>query len=171
MLPYNFSSRNKTNKQDIQYNLPDRMLRLGTNTTLNQKYVLLIVLLNITYQSGDQYFPSIHSWDSSPWQVLYIPLFCFACVFLTVSRVVLVFFKCVINLASFLFKTRFISLLLFIHLFFTFFFFWLSNFSHMKRLRSVDYLVYLFCFLSWNCTSLLFSCSQKIYNVLHLFPF
>ena len=42
------------------------------------------------------------------------------CVFFN-SRVVLVFFKCVINLASFLFKSRFISLLLFIHLFFTFF--------------------------------------------------
>ena len=104
-----------------QYNLPDRMLRLDANTTLNQSYVLFITLVNITYQSGDQYLPSIHSWDSSPWQVLYIPLFCFVCVFLTVCRVVLVFFKCVINLTSFLFKSRFISLLLFIHLFFTFF--------------------------------------------------
>ena len=58
-----------------QYNLPDRMLRLDANTTLNQSYVLFISLVNITYQSGDQYLPSIHSWDSSPWQVLYIPLF------------------------------------------------------------------------------------------------
>ena len=40
------------------------------------------------------------------------------CVFLTVSRVVLEFFKCVINLTSFLFKSRFIFLLLFIHFFF-----------------------------------------------------
>ena len=63
-----------------QYNLPDRMLRLDANTTLNQSYVLFITLVNITYQSGDQYLPSIHSWDSSPWQVLYIPLFCFVCV-------------------------------------------------------------------------------------------
>ena len=101
-----------------QYNLPDRMLRLDANTTLNQSYVLFITLVNITYQSGDQYLPSIHSWDSSPWQVLYIPLFCFVCVFLTVCRVVLVFFKCVINLTSFLFKSRFISLLLFIFYFF-----------------------------------------------------
>ena len=90
-----------------QYNLPDRMLRLDANTTLNQSYVLFITLVNITYQSGDQYLPSIHSWDSSPWQVLYIPLFCFVCVF----RVVLVFLKCVVNLISFLFKSRFISLL------------------------------------------------------------
>ena len=58
-----------------QYNLPDRMLRLDANTTLNQSYVLLITLINITHQSWDQYLPSIHSWDSSPWQVLYIPLF------------------------------------------------------------------------------------------------
>ena len=72
-----------------QYNLPDRMLRLDANTTLNQSYVLFITLVNITYQSGDQYLPSIHSWDSSPWQVLYIPLFYFVCMF----RVVLVFFK------------------------------------------------------------------------------
>ena len=34
---------------------------------------------------------------------------------------------------------------------FYFFSFWLSNFSHMKRLRLVDYFVCLFCFLSWNC--------------------
>ena len=109
-----------------QYNLPDRMLGLDANTTLNQSYVLFMTLINITYQSGNQYLPSIHSWDSSPWQVLYIPLFCFVCVcvcFLTIYFVVLVFFKCVINLMSFLFKSRFISLLLFIHLFFTFFFF------------------------------------------------
>ena len=93
-----------------QYNLPDRMLRLDANTTLNQSYVLFITLVNITYQSGDQYLPSLHSWDSSPWQVLYIPLFCFVCVF----RVVLVFSKCVVNLTSFLFKSRFISLLFFV---------------------------------------------------------
>ena len=60
-----------------QYNLPDRMLRLDANTILNQSYLLFITLVSITYQSGDQYLQSIHSWDSSPWQVLYIPLFCF----------------------------------------------------------------------------------------------
>ena len=115
-----------------QYNLPDRMLQLDANTTLNQSYVLFITLVNITYQSGDQYLPSIHSWDSSPWQVLYIPLFFVFCVcFLTVCCVVLVFFKCIINLTSFLFKSRFISLLLFIHLFFTFFFLLIKQlFSH-----------------------------------------
>ena len=123
------------------------MLWLDANTTLNQSYVLFITLVNITYQSGDQYLPSLHSWDISPWQVLYIPLICFVyvCVFLTVCCVVLVFFKCVINPTSFLFKSRLISLLSFIHLFFTFFFFWLSNFSHMKRSRLVDYLICLFC--------------------------
>ena len=86
--------------------------------------------------------------------------YCFVlCVFfLTVCRAVLAFFKCVINLTSFLFKSRFISVLLFIHLFFTFslfFFLWLSNFSHMKRLRLADYFVCLFCFLSWNCRVLI----------------
>ena len=64
-----------------QYSLPDRMLRLDANTTLNESYVLFITLVNITYQSRDQHLPSIHSWDSSPWQVLYIPLFCFVRVF------------------------------------------------------------------------------------------
>ena len=65
-----------------QYKLPDMMLRLDANTTLNQSYVLFVTLVNITYQSGDQYLPSIHSWDSSPWQVLYIPLLCVCvCVF------------------------------------------------------------------------------------------
>ena len=31
------------------------MLRLDANTSLNQSYVLFITLVNITYQSGDQY--------------------------------------------------------------------------------------------------------------------
>ena len=57
-----------------QYNLPDRMLRLDANTTLNQSYVLFITLVNITYQSGDHYLSSIHSWDSSAWQVVDIAL-------------------------------------------------------------------------------------------------
>ena len=56
-----------------QYNLPDRMLQLDANTTLNQSYVLFITL--VKYQSRDQYLPSMHSWDSSPWQVLYSQLF------------------------------------------------------------------------------------------------
>ena len=58
-----------------QYNLRDRMLQLDANTTLNQSYVLFITLVNITYQSGDQYLPSIYSWNSSSWQVLHIPSF------------------------------------------------------------------------------------------------
>ena len=127
-----------------------------------ESYVLLITFVNITHQSVDQYLPSIHSWDSSPWQLLYIPLFC-VCVFLTVCCVVLVFFKCIINLTSFLFKSRFISLLLFIHLFFTFFFFWLSNFSRMKRLRLVNYF-FCFCFLRWNCRVI-------IHSVITFLPF
>ena len=49
-----------------QYNLLDRMLGLDANATLNQSYVLFITLVNITYQSGDQYLLFIHSWDSSP---------------------------------------------------------------------------------------------------------
>ena len=87
-----------------QYNLPDRMLRLDGNTILSQSYAMFITSINITYQSRDQHLSSIHSWDSSPWEVLYIPLF-----FLTVCFVVLVFCKCVINLTSFLFKSKFIN--------------------------------------------------------------
>ena len=63
-----------------QYNLADRMLRLGANTTLNQSYVLFITLVNITYQSADQYLPSIHSWDSSTWQ-MFISHFFVLCMF------------------------------------------------------------------------------------------
>ena len=32
-----------------QYSLPDRMLRLDANTSLNQSYVLLTALVDITY--------------------------------------------------------------------------------------------------------------------------
>ena len=42
-----------------QYNLHDRMLRVDANTTLNQRYILFITLVKITYQSGDQHLPSI----------------------------------------------------------------------------------------------------------------
>ena len=60
-----------------QHNLPDRMLRPDANTTLSQSYVLFITLVNIRYQSRDQYLSSIHFWDSSPWHVTYpIVLFC-----------------------------------------------------------------------------------------------
>ena len=60
-----------------QYNLPDRMLQLDANITLNESYVLFITLVKITYQSWDQYPPSMHSWDGSPWQGLYILLLFF----------------------------------------------------------------------------------------------
>ena len=72
---------NQENFGSGQYNLPDRMLQPDANTTLNQSYVLFITLVNITYQSGDQYLPSIHSWDSSPWQVLYMHCFVFCVCF------------------------------------------------------------------------------------------
>ena len=62
-----------------QYNLPDRMLRLDINTILNQSYVLFSTLVNITYQSGDQYLLSIHFWDSSPWQYYISHCFCLNC--------------------------------------------------------------------------------------------
>ena len=86
-----------------QYNLPDMMLRLDANTTLNKSYVLFITLVNITYQSRDQYLPSIHSWYCSAWQVLYISLLCFCLNCLSCSL------SCVINLTSFLFKSKLIS--------------------------------------------------------------
>ena len=130
-----------------QYSLPDRMLPLDANTTLNQSYVMFITLVNITYKSRDQYLPSIYSWDSRPWQALYIPLFCFLCLFFN-SLLCSVCILSVINLTSFLFKSTFISLLLFIFYFFPF---WLSNFSHMKQFWLVDCFVCLFHFLSWNC--------------------
>ena len=72
-----------------QCNLPDRMLRLDAITTLNKSYVLFITLVNITYQSRDQNLPSIHSWYSSAWQVLYIPLFCFCLNCLSCSSCIL----------------------------------------------------------------------------------
>ena len=67
-----------------QYNLPDKILRLDANTTLNQSYVLFITLVNIAYQSRDQYLPFIHSWDRNAWWVLYISLFLI--IFLLFSR-------------------------------------------------------------------------------------
>ena len=58
--------------ESSQNNLPDRTLRLDANTNLLciVHYILLYItycLVNITYQSGDQYHPSMHSWDSCPW--------------------------------------------------------------------------------------------------------
>ena len=49
--------------------------------TLNQSYVFFITLLSITYQSRNQYLPSIHSWDRESWWVLCIPLFLIFCFF------------------------------------------------------------------------------------------
>ena len=95
-----------------QYNLPDKMLRLVANTTLNQSYILFITLVNTAYQSEGQCFPFIHCWDSDPWKVLYIPLFlvCFLFIYF-LPTVVLSCFLCSacisktrINLSSFLFS-------------------------------------------------------------------
>ena len=85
-------------------NLPDRVLRPDADTTLNQSYVLFITLvtlhirvrINISHLS----IPEIVA--HGKW---YIP----HCFYLTACRVVLVFFKCIINLISFLFKSKFIS--------------------------------------------------------------
>ena len=90
-------------------------------------------LVSITYQSRDQYLLSIHSWDSSTWQVLY-PIVLFFCVCFCV---VLVFFKCIRHLTSFLFKFKLFSLLI------------KQLFSH--EMVKVSRLFYLFvCFLHWN---------------------
>ena len=68
--------------------------------------------------------------------------------FLTVCHVVLVFFKCVINLTSFLFKSKFISLLLLIHLFIYLFIYYLFIFLLIKQLFSHETVKVsrLFCF-------------------------
>ena len=93
-----------------QYNLTDRMLRLDANTTLNQSYVLFITLVNITYQSGDQYLSCIHSWNCSPWQMLYIPLFLIIFFFPEVVLNCLSCSACILQtrtkLTSFLFKPK-----------------------------------------------------------------
>ena len=79
-----------------QYILLDSMLWLDANTTLNQIYVLFITFVSMTYQSGDQYLPSIHSWDIGPWYVLYIPFFFLQIIvfnqFLAQSRVLSIVF-------------------------------------------------------------------------------
>ena len=38
-----------------QYNIPDRMMQLCSNTTLNQNYVVFLTLLKIKYESRNQY--------------------------------------------------------------------------------------------------------------------
>ena len=61
-----------------------------------------------------------------------------------------------------------ICLLIIILVLFFSFYFWLNNsFSHMKRLRLVDYFVWLFvlfCFLSWICRVI-------IHNFITFLPF
>ena len=121
-------------------------------------------MVNITYQSRDQYVPSVYSWDNSPWQVLYIPLFCFVCVCFNCLSCS----ACILQMHNkpnqFLIQIKVYFFIIIYSFIFYFFFFWLSNFSHMKRLRLVDYFVCLFCFLSWNCRVI-------IHNFITFLPF
>ena len=55
-----------------QYNLPDKILRYDSNSTLNPSFVVFNTLVNIIGQHSVS--PVIHSWDTGPWSVLYIPL-------------------------------------------------------------------------------------------------
>ena len=48
---------------------------MDSNTTLNPGNRLLITWVSKAYKIEDRYLPSIHFWDSGPWQVLYFPLF------------------------------------------------------------------------------------------------
>ena len=133
-----------------QYNLPDRMLRLDANTTLNQSYVLFITFVNVTYQSRDQYLPSIHSWDSSPCQVLYIQFLC-VCVFFNCFSCSACILQMCIQPNQFPIQIKVYFFIIIYSFIFYLFLFWLSNFSHVKRLRLVDYFACLFCFLRGNC--------------------
>ena len=114
-----------------QYNLPDGMLRLDDNTTLNKSYVLFIALVNITYQSGDQYLPSIHSWDSSPCRC-YISHCFFLCVFFNC----LLCSACILQMhnkpVQFLIQIKVYFLMIIIYSFIFYFFFLLIKrlFSH-----------------------------------------
>ena len=111
-----------------QYNLPGRMLRLHTNTTLNQSYVLFITLVNITCQSGDQY-PHL----SIPGIVAHGRCYISHCFAVCVCA----FFNCLLCSVcilqmhnkpdKFLIQIK-VYFFIIIYSFFTFFFFWLSNF-------------------------------------------
>ena len=115
-------------------------------------------------QSGDQYLPSIHSWDISPWQVLYIRLFCFACFFFNYSQCSACIHQMRNKPNQFLIQVKVYFFIIIYSFIFFFFFRWLSNFSHMKWLRLVDYFVCLFCFLNWNCRVI-------IHNFITFLPF
>ena len=94
------------------------MLRLDANTTLNQSYELFITLVNITYQSGGSaspFNPFLGQWPLVG--VIYPVVFNFyLCIFFSLPAVVLNCFLCsaciskrLINLTSFLFKSKFLS--------------------------------------------------------------
>ena len=73
---------------------------------------------------------------------------CFVCVFVSCSA-------CILEIHNkpnqFLIQIKVYFFVVIYSFIFYFFFFWFRNFCHIKRLRLVDYFVYLFCFLSWNC--------------------
>ena len=50
---------------------------MDSNTTLKPGNRLLITWVNMAFENKDWYIPSIHSWDSGPWYVLYFPLLLF----------------------------------------------------------------------------------------------
>ena len=54
---------------------------MDCNTTLNPGNRLLITWVSTAYKIEDRYLPSIHFWDSRPWQVLYFSLFLLSIIF------------------------------------------------------------------------------------------
>ena len=71
---------------------------MDSNTTLNPANRLLITWVSKAYKIEDRYLPSIHFWDSGPWQVLYFPLFLLSIIFyfLIVYWLIFVFFFIII---------------------------------------------------------------------------
>ena len=57
------------------------MYYLYMSIYLHLSIYIFITLVNITYQTGNQYLPSIHSWDIGPWQVLYYKLLLLQCLY------------------------------------------------------------------------------------------
>ena len=115
--------------------------------------------LPISYVFKNLYFPILsHSFSHVQFLEHFSSLFPFAHL---PSFFIFIFFL----IYFFLYQKIIIIIILF--LFFSFYF-WLNNsFSHMKRLRLVDYFVWLFvlfCFLSWICRVI-------IHNFITFLPF
>ena len=51
----------------------------GCCDILSMQLWIKVIKYSLTWRirAGDQYVPSIHSWDSGPWKVLHVPLFFF----------------------------------------------------------------------------------------------